>query len=216
VELQSPCLRQTGLLLLLLSMMVLFGAVGLRVESRVAWQVRGRRPMRAHGGSWLFFSTRRNQANLEALAVHDGRARLIVLLLADPHLLERRERRQDRAADPHRVLALRRRDDLDLHRRRRERRQLLLHAVGDAREHGGAAGEDGVGVEVLTDVDVALHDAVVRRLVDAEVDHRSCSSHHEDQDHRSARAQVLGVDRWIHPRFTLDVPADVDQQARIR
>ena len=38
--------------------------------------------------------------DLEALAVDDGRARLVVLGLGDPHLLEGRERREDGAADP--------------------------------------------------------------------------------------------------------------------
>ena len=42
-----------------------------------------------------------------------------------------------------------------------------MHAVGNAGEHGGAAGEDGVGVQVLTDVNIALHDGVVGALVDA-------------------------------------------------
>merc|ERR1712054_335052 len=98
---------------------------------------------------------------LEALAVDDRRARLVVLLLGDPHLLEGRERREDRAADPHAVFALRGRDDLHLHRGGRERGDLLGHAVGDARVHGGAAREHDVGVQVLADVDVALHDRVV-------------------------------------------------------
>ena len=40
------------------------------------------------------------------------------------------------------VLALGRRDDLDLHRRRRERRELFGHALADAGVHGGAARED--------------------------------------------------------------------------
>ena len=99
--------------------------------------------------------------------MHDRRARLVVLLLRDPHLLEGGERREDRAANPDRVLALGRRDDLDLHRRGREGGDLLGHAVGDAGVHGGAAREDDVGVQVLADVDVALHDRVVRRLVDS-------------------------------------------------
>ncbi len=42
----------------------------------------------------------------------DGGSRLVILLLADPHLLEGGERGQDGAADPHRVLSLRRGDDL--------------------------------------------------------------------------------------------------------
>ena len=50
---------------------------------------------------------------LEAFAVDDGGAGLVVLLLADPHLLEGGQRGQDGAANPHRVLALRGRDDLE-------------------------------------------------------------------------------------------------------
>ena len=95
---------------------------------------------------------------LEALAVDDGRAGLVVLLLGDPHLLEGGEGREDGAADPDGVLALRRGDDLDLHGGRGEGGELLRHALADALEHGGAAGQDDVGVEVLADVDVALHD----------------------------------------------------------
>ena len=49
---------------------------------------------------------------LEAFAVDDGGAGLVVLLLADPHLLEGGQRGQDGAANPHGVLALRGRDDL--------------------------------------------------------------------------------------------------------
>merc|ERR1711912_216848 len=67
---------------------------------------------------------------LEALAVDDRGAALVVLLLRDPHLLEGGQRREDGAADPDRVLALGRRDDLDLHRGRREGGDLLGHAVG--------------------------------------------------------------------------------------
>ena len=44
--------------------------------------------------------------HLEALAVDNGRARLVVLLLGDPHLLEGREGGEDGAADPDGVLAL--------------------------------------------------------------------------------------------------------------
>ena len=89
------------------------------------------------------------RARLEALAVHNGRAGLVVLLLGDPHLLEGGQRGQNRAADPHRVLALRGGDDLDLHGRGRQRGELLLHAVGNAGEHGGAAGQHDVAVQVL-------------------------------------------------------------------
>ena len=83
------------------------------------------------------------------------------------YLLERGEGSQDGASDPDRVLPLGWRDDLDLHGGRRQCGDLLLHAIGDSGVHGGAAGKHRVGVQILTDVDVALHDAVVGRLVDA-------------------------------------------------
>jgi len=105
-------------------------------------------------------------SRLEALPVDNGRSRFVILLLADPHLLEGGQGRKDGPTDPYGVLPLRRCDDLDLHRLRSQGDDLFLHAVSDAWEHGGAAREHGVGVEVLTDVDVALHDAVVGRLVD--------------------------------------------------
>merc|ERR1712107_660609 len=34
--------------------------------------------------------------------------------------------------------------------------------------------------------------------------------HHQDQDHRSPREEVLRLDRRLHPGFPLHLPADVD------
>ena len=96
----------------------------------------------------------------------NGRTRLVILLLGDPHLLEGGEGGQDGSSDPDRVLPLRRSDDLDLHGGRSQGSDLLLHPVSDAGVHGGAAGEDSVGVEILPDVHIALHDGVVGGLVD--------------------------------------------------
>merc|ERR1712226_474368 len=47
----------------------------------------------------------------EALAVDDRGTTLVILALADPHL-ESAQRRQNRASNPDRVLALRRGDNL--------------------------------------------------------------------------------------------------------
>lgn len=44
-------------------------------------------------------------------------------------------------------------------------------------------------------------------------DHCSCSFLHEGQDRCSTRAKVLRLDRWIHSRFAIHLPADVDLQA---
>jgi len=90
--------------------------------------------------------------------VDNGRTSLVVLRLGDPHLLEGGERSKDGATNPDRVLALRRSNDLDLHGGRSKSSDLLLHAVSNAREHGGAARQHGVGIQILADVDVALHD----------------------------------------------------------
>jgi hypothetical protein len=42
-----------------------------------------------------------------------------------------------------------------------------LHTVSNTGVHGGASGHDGVGVQVLPDVNIALHDGVVGGLVDS-------------------------------------------------
>merc|ERR1719401_2455093 len=107
------------------------------------------------------------EVNLEALAVHNGWAALVVLLLGDPHLLEGGQRGQDGATDPYRVLPLGRSNDLDLDGGGGKSGDLLLHSVSNTGVHGGATGHDSVGVQVLTDVNVALHDGVEGGLVDA-------------------------------------------------
>merc|ERR1719205_412074 len=104
---------------------------------------------------------------LEALPVDDGWAALVVLLLGDPHLLEGGEGSQDGASDPDRVLPLRGSDNLDLDGGGGQGGDLLLHTVSNTGVHGGASREDSVGVQVLPDVDVALHDGVVDCLVDS-------------------------------------------------
>merc|ERR550534_1236174 len=103
----------------------------------------------------------------EALAVDDGWAALVVLLLGDPHLLECGEGSQDGASDPDGVLPLWGSNDLDLDGGGGQGSDLLLHTVSNTGVHGGASGHDGVGVQVLPDVNIALHDGVVGGLVDS-------------------------------------------------
>merc|ERR1711973_341092 len=103
---------------------------------------------------------------LEALPVDDGWAALIVFLLGDPHLLEGGKGRQDGSSDPDGVLPLGGSDDLDLNGGWGKSGDLLLHTVSNTGVHGGASGHDGVGVQVLPDVNIALHDGVVGGLMD--------------------------------------------------
>merc|ERR1712044_37433 len=103
---------------------------------------------------------------LEALPVDNGGTALVVLLLGDPHLLEGGEGSQDGATDPDGVLPLRSSNDLDLNGGGSQGSDLLLHTISNTRVHGGATRHDGVGVQVLPDVNIALHDGVVGGLVD--------------------------------------------------
>jgi len=98
--------------------------------------------------------------------VDDRGSGLVVLLLGDPHLLEGRQRGENGATDPDGVLSLWWSDDLDLHCGWSKSGDLLLHSVGDSWVHSGTTGEDSVGVEILSDINIALHDRVVSGLVD--------------------------------------------------
>merc|ERR1719189_2599432 len=112
------------------------------------------------------FSSTEAGMRLEALAVDNGWAALVVLLLGDPHLLEGGEGSQDGSSDPYGVLPLRWSNDLDLNGGWSQGGDLLLHPVGNTWVHGGATGHDGVGIQVLPDVNIALHDGVVGGLMD--------------------------------------------------
>ena len=103
---------------------------------------------------------------LEAFPVDNGWTGLVVFLLADPHLLEGGERGKDGTTDPDGVLPLRRSNDLDLHGAWSHGSDFLLHSVSNTWEHGRTTAHDGVGIEILTDIDIALHDTVEGGLVD--------------------------------------------------
>jgi len=104
--------------------------------------------------------------DLEALAVNDGWTTFIILLFGDPHLLEGGERGQDRSTDPDRVFPLWGSNDLDLDGGRSQGSDLLLHTVSNTRVHGGTTRHNSVGIQVLPDVNITLHDRVVGSLMD--------------------------------------------------
>ena len=95
-------------------------------------------------------------------------AQLVILLLAaDPHLLEGGQQGQDEATNPHRVFALQQGNDLDLHCAGGQGHDLFLQPVRDAKVHGGLPRHHSVGIEVLANVDVTLNDGVEHGLMDA-------------------------------------------------
>merc|ERR1711944_181062 len=104
--------------------------------------------------------------NLEAFPVDNGWAAFVVFLLGDPHLLEGGEGSQDGATDPDGVFPLRGSNDLDLNGGGSQGSDFLLHPVSNTGVHGGAIGHDSVGVQVLPDVNIALHNGVVGGLMD--------------------------------------------------
>merc|ERR1712152_98322 len=103
---------------------------------------------------------------LEALPVDNGWAAFIVFLLGDPHLLEGGKGRQDGSSDPDGVFPFWGSNDLDLDGGWGKGGDFLLHTVSNTGVHGGASGHDSVGIEILPDVNIALHDGVVGGLVD--------------------------------------------------
>ena len=105
--------------------------------------------------------------NLEALAVHNCRTRLIIFLLGDPHLLEGGKRCQDGASNPDRIFTLWGSNDLDLHGWWSERSNFLLHAVSNTWVHGGTTRKHSVGIQIFTDVNITLHDGIVGGFMDA-------------------------------------------------
>merc|ERR1719167_1462584 len=96
----------------------------------------------------------------------NGWATFIVFLLGDPHLLEGRQGRQNGSSNPDRVLPLWWCNNLDLDGGWSQGSNLLLHPVSNTWVHGGATRHDCVGIQVLPDVNIALHDGVVGGLMD--------------------------------------------------
>jgi len=88
--------------------------------------------------------------------VDDGWSRLVVLLFTDPHLLEGRQRSQNRTTNPDGVFSLWWGDDFDFHGGWSQVTDFFLHPVGDSWVHSGTTRQDGVGVQVLSDIDVTL------------------------------------------------------------
>lgn len=75
------------------------------------------------------------------------------------------------------------------------------HPKGSVRQHGA----------------VGRHDHVPgHRGPYAKGDHGAGAVHDEDQDDRATGAQVLRVDRRLHPGVSVYVPADVDLQDGVR
>ena len=90
----------------------------------------------------------------------DLSAVFVVFGLEDPLALEGGEGGEDGTTDPDGVLTLRGSDDAGFEASGTGGLEFLGEAFGHTGEHGGTTGEDDVGEEILTDVDVALGDGL--------------------------------------------------------
>ena len=81
--------------------------------------------------------------------MNDLGARLVILFLGDPHLLEGRQGRQDGSSNPDGVFTLGRSNDLDLHGGGGQVDELLLKTIGNTREHGCSSRKDDVPIKSL-------------------------------------------------------------------
>jgi hypothetical protein len=98
--------------------------------------------------------------------VDNGGSGLVVLLLGDPHLLESTKRSKNGTTNPDGVLSLEGSGDLDLDGGGGKSGDLLVHSLGNTGVHGGTSGHDNVSVEILSDINITLHDRVESSLVD--------------------------------------------------
>jgi len=76
--------------------------------------------------------------NLEAFSVNNAGSGFIVLLFANPHLLEGGKGSQDGTSNPNAVFSFRRSNDFYFHSAGSESGDFFLHAVSDAWVHGSA------------------------------------------------------------------------------
>ena len=105
--------------------------------------------------------------NLEALAVDNAWAGLVVLFLGDPHGLEGGEGSKDGATDPYGVFTLRWSNDLDLDGGRSKSSNFLLHAVSNTGVHGGTTGEDVVSKKIFPDINITSHNRLIHCFMNA-------------------------------------------------
>merc|ERR1712028_97961 len=89
-----------------------------------------------------------------------SRTRFIILFLADPHTLESGQRCKNGSSNPHRIFTFWRSHNLDLDRSRSQGSHFLRHAFTDSREHSGSSRKNNIGIQILSDINITLHDGL--------------------------------------------------------
>ena len=96
----------------------------------------------------------------------NGRSSFVVFVFGDPHLLKGGQRSKDGTTDPDGVFTLRGGNNFDFHGGGGKGHNFFGQTFGNAFKHGGTAGQDNVGVQIFTDVDVTFHDGGKQSIVD--------------------------------------------------
>merc|ERR1712137_939889 len=80
---------------------------------------------------------------------------------------------------------------------------FLVHTLSDSFEHGGSSGKNDVGVQVLSDINITLHDGVVGSLVDT----NSLKTNHRrlEQSLRTTESLVSDSDNLTIGKFVVNL-----------
>ena len=81
-------------------------------------------------------------------------------------MLKGGQRSKDGTTDPDGVFTLRGGNDFDFHGGGGKGHNFFGQTFGNAFKHGGTAGQDNVGVQIFTDIDVTFHDGLEQSIVD--------------------------------------------------
>lgn len=104
------------------------------------------------------------------LEVDNSRTKLVILLPGDRLILKRDQSGDKRGSTPDGIFTVRWSNHLASYGWWSQPRNFRSDAVDKARKHRGATRENDITEEVSTNIDVALHDRLVDRLVDAKKD----------------------------------------------
>mmetsp|Transcript_1750 Transcript_1750/g.2836 ORF Transcript_1750/g.2836 Transcript_1750/m.2836 type:complete len:228 (+) Transcript_1750:372-1055(+) len=97
--------------------------------------------------------------------MYDLRARLLVFIMADPHFLERSQRRQDGTSNPHRILSLSRRNAFNSNRGWSQLLHFMRQSLVDSWKHSRAATQHNIRVQVSSNINVTVLNRFERHLV---------------------------------------------------
>ena len=158
----------------------------------------------------------------EAFSVNYWWSWFCILVFCDPHGLEGAEGWEDWSSDPDWELSFGGGNDLDLHGWRSKGCDFLWKSFSDSLVHSGSSWHNDVGIQVLSNIDIAFHDWLEGQFVDTwvllsgegglEQQFRASESLVANSDHISVgefEGLVIGWGCFIFLEFSIIVNGDV-------